>query len=374
MQENHRWATLRLHLSEPFGTWLTVWDGRPRGAGWERWSRLGEMATTNMIDTVDLSDSDAADQLDAALRKDGFVQLVGHDLPADASAGLWSGMDEFFTLPTDIKTKYVVDDAAANRGYRQRGSEALSYSIGEPSPPDLFESFNSGHDARAGTNRLIQQTPWPTEAPGFTATATRYLAEMAALSARLDAIFGEIIGLPDLPERSMGGPDTMACIRYERRSDETTPRPGQKRMGAHSDYTTFTILRADAVPGLEILAGGTDPGERWKSVIPDPGALLLNVGDLLAIWTDNAWPSTVHRVPLRGDGTDPALRRSVAYFHYPDLDVTVEPLDAFRSPETRYSPVTVAEHLAARLIGPKQHAPSTGTSTVGDRTLPFSDL
>ena len=51
--------------------------------------------------------------------------------------------------------------------------------------------------------------------------------------------------------------------------------------------------------------------------------------DLLAIWTDDAWPSTVHRVPLRGDGT----------------------------------PVTVAEHLAARLIGPKQQAPSAGTST-----------
>jgi isopenicillin N synthase-like dioxygenase len=197
---------------------------------------------------------------------------------------------------------------------------------------------------------------------------------MAALSGQLDAIFGEIIGLPDLPERSTAGPDTMACIRYERRSDEATPQPGQKRMGAHSDYTTFTILRADPVPGLEILTSKTDPAERWKSVIPDPGALLLNVGDLLAIWTDDAWPSTVHRVPLRGDGTDPALRRSVAYFHYPDLDVTVEPLDAFRRPETRYTPVTVAEHLAARLIGPKHHAPSIGTSTVGNRTLPFSDL
>jgi isopenicillin N synthase-like dioxygenase len=167
----------------------------------------------------------------------------------------------------------------------------------------------------------------------------------------------------------MAGPDTMACIRYERRSDEVTPMPGQKRMGAHSDYTTFTILRADPVPGLEILTNGNRPSERWQSVIPDPGALLLNVGDLLAIWTDDAWPSTVHRVPLRGDGTDPLLRRSVAYFHYPDLDVNVEPLRTFRHKETRYPPVTVAEHLAARLIGPKQHAPSAGTSTVGEREV-----
>jgi len=327
------------------------------------------MGTMHAIDTVDLTDSDAPDRLDAALRKDGFVQLVGHGLADDVADGLWSGMDEFFALPNDVKSAHVVDDAAANRGYRQRGSEALSYSLGEASPPDLFESFNSGHDDRAGTDRLIQPTPWPDAAPHFVAATHRYLAAMAAMSARLDSVFGDIVGLADLADRSTSGPDTMACIRYERRSDEASPQPGQKRMGAHSDYTTFTILRADPVPGLEILAGGTDAATRWKSVVPDPGALLLNVGDLLAIWTNDAWPSTVHRVPLRGDGTDPALRRSVAYFHYPDLDVTVEPLDGFRHADSRYSPVTVAEHLEARLVGPKQHAPSTGTSTIGNRQL-----
>lgn len=327
------------------------------------------MDSTSTIDTVDLTDSDALDRLDAAMRKDGFVQLVGHGLPDEVADGLWSGMDEFFALPNEVKSTLVVDDAAANRGYRQRGSEALSYSIGEASPPDLFESFNSGHDERAGSDRLIQPTPWPVDAPGFVAATQNYLAAMASMSVRLDRMFGDIIGIGDLAERSTAGPDTMACIRYERRSDEANPQPGQKRMGAHSDYTTFTILRADPVPGLEILTSGTSATTRWKSVIPDPGALLLNVGDLLAIWTDDAWPSTVHRVPLRGDGTDPMLRRSIAYFHYPDLDVTVQPLDAFRRSDSSYSPVTVADHLGARLIGPKQHAPSSGTSTVGNRQL-----
>lgn len=324
----------------------------------------------NAIDTVDLSSSDAPDALDRALRKDGFVQLIGHGLPDEVGDGLWAGMDEYFALPEDVKRQHVVTDDSANRGYRQRGSEALSYSIGSASPPDLFESFNSGHDDRVGSHRLIQQTPWPTEAPSFTSAARRYLDAMAEMSSRLDHLIGDIIGLPDLADRSTVGPDTMACIRYERRSDEIRPAPGQKRMGAHSDYTTFTILRADPVPGLEILNGlGSSATDRWTSVIPDPGALLLNVGDLLAIWTDDAWPSTVHRVPLRNDGTDPALRRSVAYFHYPDLDVTVEPLRTHRGPESRYGSVTVADHLSARLLGPKQHAPSAGTSTLGARQV-----
>ena len=319
------------------------------------------------IDTVDLTDADAADRLDRALRKDGFVQLLGHGLELDSIEALWAGMDDFFALPAEVKKASVVDDPAANRGYRQRGSEALSYSIGEASPPDLFESFNVGHDDRVTGHRLVRPTPWPTDAPTFTTAAAVYLAEMDALSARLDSLIGGIIGLADLAAQSTTGPDTMACIRYEREPDETLPKRGQKRMGAHSDYTTFTVLCADAVPGLEILAAPDTSGSRWKSVVPEPGALLLNVGDLLAIWTDDAWPSTVHRVPLRGDGTDPALRRSVAYFHYPDLEVVVEPLANYRRPETSYRPVTVADHLAARLVGPKAHTPSAGTNTVGDR-------
>ena len=54
---------------------------------------------------------------------------------------------------------------------------------------------------------------------------------------------------------------------------------------------------------------------------------------------------------------------------HPDLEVAVEPLPAFRRPDSTYRSVTVAEHLGARLIGPKRHAPSTGTSTLSDRTI-----
>ncbi|MFT4864326.1 MAG: isopenicillin N synthase-like dioxygenase [Ilumatobacter sp.] len=325
---------------------------------------VGKSKDVATIDTVDLNDQDAPGALDRALRKDGFVELVGHGLQSDVADELWTGMEEFFALPFETKAKYVVDDAAANRGYRQRGSEALSYSLGEASPPDLFESFNSGHDKRAGGHRLIQATPWPADAPAFAVAARRYLDEMADLAGRLDHMIGEILGIDNLAGRSTTGPDTMACIRYERLDDEATPAPGQKRMGAHSDYTTFTILRADPVPGLEIL--GSDG---WKPIVPAADALLLNVGDLLAMWTNDAWPSTVHRVPLHGNGTDPVLRRSVAYFHYPDLDVAVEPLPAFQRPDSTYRAVTVADHLGARLIGPKRHTPSTGTSTLSDRTI-----
>ena len=319
-----------------------------------------------MIDVVDVSSQGAPDALARALASTGFVQIVGHGLDSVVADSLWTAMDDLFALPLERKLELIVDDPLANRGYRGRGSESLSYSLGREAPPDLFESFNVGRGQRhpANQHRLLAPPLWPDAVPHFRHAAEAYLDEMEAISRMLDGLIGGLLGIADLAARSNVGPDTMACIRYQAGADEA--ESGSSRMGAHSDYTTFTVLRADPVPGLEIFIGG-----RWVPVVPEPGALMVNTGDLLAIWTNDRWPSTLHRVPLRGDGTDAPLRRSVAYFHYPDLDVVVEPLQRFTSDEEprRYGPVTVADHLAGKLLGPKQMTASEGASTLGDRRL-----
>ena len=315
------------------------------------------------IQTVDLGQADAANQLDEALRATGFAKLAGHGVTGGPE--LWSVMDELFAQPTEVKLTWVSDEPLANRGYRARGSESLAYSLGQSDlPPDLFESFNVRHDDRAGKEPLLAGSLWPSEVPSFRPAVEAYLEEMAQLAYRLDELIGSLLGLPGLSTRSIAGPDAMACLRYQSNSDERTPAPRQARMGAHSDYTSFTILNADPVAGLEVLL---DTG--WMPVAPDPGTLLLNVGDLAAIWTNDVWPSTVHRVPLRGDGTDPPLRRSVAYFHYPNLDTLIEPLDAFAKGDPHYKPVTVRDHLSAKLVGPKIGRQSEGAVTLGTRSL-----
>ena len=313
-----------------------------------------------MLPVVDLGSGDAAEQLASGLRSLGFVQLVNHGADPSTGTGLRAACDRFFALEAETKRQFTHPAPEANRGFRAKGSEALSYSLGEPSPPDLFESFNAADDGRVGDHPLMAQTPWPDEvADGFSTAAHGWLSEMAGLSRRLDALIGETLGT-DLAECSDRGPDTMACIDYRPGPDGTeTALPDQQRMGAHSDYTTFTILDADPVPGLQIV---TDTG--WVDVIPDPDALLLNVGDLLAMLTSDTWPSTLHRVVPMQAGAAP-VRRSVAYFHYPNLDVEIAPLPAFG--EARYAPVTVADHLLGKLTAPKTHEPATGASTAAGR-------
>lgn len=318
-----------------------------------------------MIPLVDLSDGDCAQSLASALEASGFVELTGHGLGDELSAALRAAADQFFSLPPEVKGRFVHPDPLANRGFRARGSEALAYSLGESSPPDLFESFNTGSDSPAAWTDLVQPTPWPDDVvPGLRRAALAMLEGMGRIGARLDDMLGASLGIPDLRARSTRGPDMLACIDYRPDPDGgETLLDGQLRMGAHSDYTSYTLLAADPVPGLQIL--GSDG--RWTDVVPAPGNLLMNVGDLLAMWTNDLWPSTLHRVvPQSGGGA--ARRRSFAWFHYPDPDVVVAPLPAFvagRSP--RYQPVRVDDHVRGKLCAPKTRTMPASASTLSDR-------
>ena len=318
-----------------------------------------DVAMQLAIDTVDLSSQSAGKDLEAALQSTGFVQLVGHGIDQELGRSMLDVSGQFFAHDASVKAKFEHDDPAANRGYRAKGSEALSYSLGEPSPPDLFESFNSGPEG---------ETPWPDAiVPGFSTAALSYFEACAELSARLDRLIGELIGAPWLSARSGLGPDMLATIRYQPGPDGDEPVvEGQQRMGAHSDYSTFTLLDADPVPGLQIVR----PDGEWVDVIPEPGALLMNVGDLLAILTNDTWPSTLHRVVPMSKGAAP-VRRSLAFFHYPNLDVEIETLPAYITPDRprTYGSVIVEDHLLDKFVSPKDKVRSTGTTTTSGRQI-----
>ena len=87
--------------------------------------------------------------------------------------------------------------------------------------------------------------------------------------------------------------------------------------------------------------------------MPDPGALLVNLGDLTARWTNERWLSTLHRVkPPVVDGRI-ERRRSAAFFHDGDLDALIETIPTCLAPgeAPAYPPITVGEHLTAKLAG-----------------------
>ena len=318
------------------------------------------------IDTVDLAAPDAKGEFGAALQRTGFVQLVNHGLDTDVRKRYRDACDAFFGLTTEQKQRFVHPEAEANRGYRSRGSEALSYSVGEESPPDLFESFNAAPDpVGESSHRLMQSTPWPDAlVPDFSGALTAMFNEFSALAGRLDAMIEELTGWTGLAANSGSGPDTSAAINYRPDPDGAEKvLSGQQRMGAHSDYTSFTILDAEPVRGLQII----DSNGEWVDVIPDSDAVLVNVGDLLAMATNDHWPSILHRVVPMEAGAAP-FRRSVAFFHYPNLDVVVEPLPKFvEGSAAGYGAVRVEDHLLDKFMSTKEKQVSKSAMTTAGR-------
>jgi isopenicillin N synthase-like dioxygenase len=338
------------------------------------------------VPVVDLSpwvDGDAAarralaGRVDEVCRSVGFLQITGHGVDPALVASMLEVTAEFFDLPLEEKRRCVPPAPEVNRGYAPVGSEALSYSIGEDSPPDLFEAFNVGLDAwpageeyyEAEAHRLFAANIWPARPPGLRRVWVAYFDAMRTLAGQLMAIFAEALGVPpDVLVAATGrAPDVMRANNYTRPAGAPDPLPGQLRMGAHTDYGTCTILLADDVPGLEILGASS-----WHPVRPEPGAFIVNLGDLLAEWTNDRWRSTLHRVvPPPASAEGPVRRRSVAFFHEANYDHSVECLPTCVSADNpaKYPPVTAGAHLMAKLLGPRTLSASAATSTAADRVV-----
>lgn len=317
------------------------------------------------------SNAELAAAIDAACCTVGFFKIAGHGVDPDLVDRMMAVTDRFFALPDETKLGYMTPPEI-DRGYTPPGREALAYSVGVDTAPDLFEAFNIGVGELLGVDEsegvLWAANLWPTAPTELRAVWLDYCRALYDLAGRMLGIFAVALGLPAdwLQVRADRSPDVFRAINYERQPGSPDPLPGQLRMGPHSDYGTCTILLADPVPGLQIMGLDGD----WHDVTPTPGTFLVNIGDLLAAWTNDRWRSTLHRVlppPVGVDG--PARRRSYAFFHEANADVIVEPLPGCVTADNPvlYEPFSVGDHLTGKVVGPRTLSASTGTTTVGDR-------
>ena len=108
---------------------------------------------------------------------------------------------------------------------------------------------------------------------------------------------------------------------------------------AHTDFGAITLLLQDRNPGLEVFNVNTS---EWKPVPPNEDAYVVNIGDMLSMWTTGLYKSSVHRV-LNLNPTD---RYSVVFFFDGNLDCSLSPLDGSKSSG---DVLTAEEHLLARM-------------------------
>ncbi|MCW2649210.1 MAG: hypothetical protein QOE41_739 [Mycobacterium sp.] len=278
-----------------------------------------------------------ASQLGRAAREVGFLYISGAGVSDALFDRLLDAAKQFFALPAEEKMRLYIGLSRCHRGYVPIGEEGPTGKT-----PDLKEAFDTALDLpaddpdyRAG-NPMLGPNVWA-DIPGFSEAVTAYYHAVLKVGQRLLRAFAVALGEnPDTFARhATKTPSQLRLIHYPYNPD-AEDREG---VGAHSDYECFTLLKPTA-PGLEVLNGA---GE-WIDVPPIPGTFVVNIGDMLELWTNGEFIATTHRVRQVKEE-----RYSFPLFFNVDYDTVVRPLARFASRDDRPRPTLRAgEHLFAQ--------------------------
>lgn len=286
-----------------------------------------------------------AQHLRRACQQVGFFYLSQPGLPATLLGRMFEQSHQFFALPSQEKEKIAWTTSESNRGYGCTGRERLN----PERPGDFKETLNIGRE-QTGADAARLTNRWPSALPELRTTALDFFESCVMLSnAVLEAMAIALQLPPDFfIRRHDQQPFTLRLLHYP---PVCTPlAPGQVRAGEHSDYGTITLLFQDEVGGLEV-QGQSAESRIWLPAPPQPGTVLINLGDLMERWTNHVFRSTRHRVlPPTGDRAHRS-RYSIAFFCDANPDVEVACLDSCQDADNppKYPPIRAGEYLLSRL-------------------------
>jgi isopenicillin N synthase-like dioxygenase len=273
----------------------------------------------------------------------GFLYIAGHGFDGDLIERAARAARGFFALPEEAKRRVDMNLFPNHRGY-------VGAVQGEPDDPigyRRWESFKVGFETPADDPeflagvRFYGPNAWPEAPADFRPAMEAYYRAMLGLARTLFRLFAAALDLDEshfLPWTAK--PASIMNVNHYR-GTVTAGSPVPSGLGAHSDYECFAILWQDGSGGLELL----NQAGQWIAAPPLPGTFVINIGDIMAHWTNDRFASTKHRV-VHGGAAD---RLSIAFFGNCDYSTSVACLptctDAARPP--KYPPTTVGEHLLA---------------------------
>ncbi|MGC8102487.1 2-oxoglutarate and iron-dependent oxygenase domain-containing protein [Metapseudomonas otitidis] len=307
------------------------------------------MNTLPLIDIAPLygTDSaawrDVATQIDAACRDWGFFYITGHGIPPERIDALLAAAKAFFALPEAEKLKIDITRTAHHRGYGAIATEQLD----PTQPSDLKETFDMGFHMAADHPEVLAGKPLRgpnrhPDLPGWAPLMEQHYADMQALAQTLLRAIALALGIErDFFDARFAEPiSVFRMIHYPpRHTARSADQPGA---GAHTDYGCVTLLYQDDAGGLQV----RNVNGEWIDAPPIPGSFVVNIGDMMARWSNDRYTSTPHRVisPLG------VHRYSMPFFAepHPDTEISCLPNCSSADNPPKYPPVTSAEYLLSR--------------------------
>ena len=272
------------------------------------------------------------------LSQAGFVSISNFGIDSVLVNNVFAQSRRFFQTISDnssdnqaIKQRCQYRTAAENFGYQGLQQENLD----PEAPADFKETFTM--------RNIVKQCPpddrWPSTV--FKKTMLDFYQNALTAAHNLQRCMAKQLHLPEdyFVDVHTGENVSLRLLHYPPSENMIQNQLGA---GAHTDYGFMTLLFQDPVGGLQIL----DKSNQWLDVPPVKDSVVINSGDLLEVWTNGLYRSTLHRVkPVTQS------RLSVAMFIDPDTDTVIEPLTSCISASRpkQFSKTTAGEHIQRKL-------------------------
>jgi isopenicillin N synthase-like dioxygenase len=302
------------------------------------------------VPLVNLADADAdpegfAAAFGGSFERFGFAMVVNHGVDDALVARAWALTAEFFALPEDYKRRYHIAGGGGARGLTPFKTEIAKGAT----HVDLKEFWHIGRELPEGHpfRAVMADNIWPDQPEGFKETFLALFKALDDAGDRLLSAIARYLGLaPDWFDPAVkDGNSVLRLLHYP-------PVPAdapEVRAGAHEDINLITLLLGAEEAGLQLL----DRDGRWLPIKPPPGAMVVNVGDMLQRLTNHVLPSTTHRVVNPAPERRGHARYSMPFFLHPAPDFLIETLPATitDSRPNRYpTPITAHDYLHERLV------------------------
>ncbi|MCU1517930.1 MAG: 2OG-Fe(II) oxygenase [Pseudarthrobacter sp.] len=263
------------------------------------------------------------EELRNATHNVGFFQLTGYGAEPGQAENLLAVIKRFFDLPLAERLKLDNRLSPHFRGYTRMGTEVTQGRADAREQIDYSPERDPVPDYPADQPYWLLQghNHWPDEAlPELRQAAMAWADLMSTVGMELMRAIAVSLHLDEdyFDEPFRGTPAWMGkLVHYVGGVVEAA---GDQGVGSHADYGFVTLLLQDGVGGLEVLPPGAT---EWAPVEPIPGALVVNLGEMLEVATEGYLAATIHRVQAPPPGVD---RYSVPFFWSPRLDAVIDPV------------------------------------------------
>lgn len=295
--------------------------------------------TVPVIDIAGLHEPESLRAINAACRDWGFFQVTNHGIEPAAIAALTHAMRSFFAQPAQDKRR-VLRTAENPWGFYDQELTKNTR--------DWKEVYDFGP-----ADGMAMEPQWPEALPDFEEAIRNYYVQCEALAFRLLAALSINLGMPagELEQYFRDAHTSFLrlnhypkCPRPAKPEGLATTADGYLGVNHHTDAGVLTVLLQDEQPGLEVFRRG-----RWHLVEPRADALVINIGDIVQVWSNDRYEASMHRVV-----TNPERDRySVPYFLNPSYDTDYAPLPSMvdgKNP-ARYRTINWREFRSLRAAG-----------------------